>query len=853
MADSMSVKAILSAVDRGFKSTFERAMGTANTFEGKMKGGLGSGIMAKVGQQAFSMLVDGAKGLITEIDSSNAAWKTFVGNMKMTGKSFKEIGKIKKELQSFAEQTIYSSSDMTSTFAQLEAVGTKKTTKLVKGFSGLAAAAENPQQAIKTLSIQATQMAVKPTVAWEDFKLMLKQTPSGIAAVAKYMGKTTSELVKSVQNGELATDDFFAAIERVGNSEGFMKMAAQYKTMGQAMGDLQETLGNKLGPAFEVVSQKGIGAIGGIIDEIGKLDGNKIADKVSAGLEAAKPYWDTFKKVVLLTGKAIKIAGGFLTDYASVITKVIPVVLSFVGAYKGFKIVSKVVLGVQAFTRAVLPLTGKKVKDVPKKLTETSKAQKAVGKESGKSAISILKMAVGILAIGAGVLLAGTGLFLMAKAAIALADSGWQAIAVMGGMMLALAGLALGASMIGTALTAGAIGFVAFGAAVLMVATGIYIVSKAAPALADALSTVVGAATDFAKVLGDVFEQLGNAISMVVDSIGRAISGVVDSIGNAITGVINSITNFIDTLSTNAGKILTCFLPMTGVIGAAGLAAGIAAVGFGLLTIPMGLLAGTLLIVNSRMKTIAGNAQKAKNSLSKMKTSVNIVKDGLSVLGDKAKSAMSKLTSAFDNATGKAKSSGQKLGTGFTNGMKGGLNKAPSTATHAINSVVSKLRAGRSRVYSAGSYISQGFAAGMRSSLGEIRSAAQEMAKAADKAVRAKAEIKSPSKVAKRDGAYWGDGWVGGILSRVRDARKAAQELVQMPRSITSPKLSLSFATGYNGSLDTDNYEYYRSAEYTIVVPVEVDGKEVAKVTAPYTEAELNKRQQRSDRSRGVR
>ena len=31
--------------------------------------------------------------------------------------------------------------------------------------------------------------------------------------------------------------------------------------------------------------------------------------------------------------------------------------------------------------------------------------------------------------------------------------------------------------------------------------------------------------------------------------------------------------------------------------------------------------------------------------------------------------------------------------------------------------------------------------------------------------------------------------------------------------------------------------------EYTIIVPVEIDGKEVSRVIAPYTEAELNKRQ----------
>ena len=87
---------------------------------------------------------------------------------------------------------------MASTFSQLEAVGTKNTTALVKGFGGLAAAASDPTQAMKTLSQQATQMAAKPKVAWEDFRFMLEQTPAGMAAVAKQLGMSATEMVARV-------------------------------------------------------------------------------------------------------------------------------------------------------------------------------------------------------------------------------------------------------------------------------------------------------------------------------------------------------------------------------------------------------------------------------------------------------------------------------------------------------------------------------------------------------------------------------------------------------------------------------------------------------------------------------
>src|SRR5699024_9717137 len=137
---------------------------------------------------------------------------------------------------------------------------------LVKGFGGLAAASENPQQAMKTLSEQATQMAAKPMVQWQDFRLMLEQTPAGIAAVAKTMGMSTSELIKNVQDGKVKTEDFFNAIAKAGTNANFSKMATQYKTVGQAMDGLKETATNALLPTFDKIGSYGIKAISGIIN-----------------------------------------------------------------------------------------------------------------------------------------------------------------------------------------------------------------------------------------------------------------------------------------------------------------------------------------------------------------------------------------------------------------------------------------------------------------------------------------------------------------------------------------------------------------------------------------------------------
>ena len=50
-----------------------------------------------------------------------------------------------------------------------------------------------------------------------------------------------------------------------------------------------------------------------------------------------------------------------------------------------------------------------------------------------------------------------------------------------------------------------------------------------------------------------------------------------------------------------------------------------------------------------------------------------------------------------------------------------------------------------------------------------------------------------------------------------------------------------------------DDYDYTRNETYTIYVPVEVDGRQVAKATAKYTKEEIEQQQKRDLRKKGMR
>ena len=351
MADTKSIEAILSARDKDFTSTMNRAMSSVSRLGKSVAKGVGFGSMMAIGQKAVSVVGNGVRSLVRDMDQTNAAWTTFTSNMKAAGHSTGEIKKATAEMKDFASKSIYYSSDMASTYAQLDAVGTKNTANLVKGFGAVASAAENPTQAMKSMSQQATQMAAKPTVAWQDFKIMMEQTPAGIAQVAKQMGMSTKELVASVQNGSVKTQDFFNAISKIGGNANhqLMKNATHYKTIGEAISGTSGFLMTKLAPAWSIVSKEAIKALGGIQGRISKIDSKAIATKVSAGINRAKeiiseskPYIKAFGSMVLSMGKMVAKALPYLAKLA-------PVLAPALAVFKGYQKLSPAVKAVSGF------------------------------------------------------------------------------------------------------------------------------------------------------------------------------------------------------------------------------------------------------------------------------------------------------------------------------------------------------------------------------------------------------------------------------------------------------------------------------------------------------------------------
>lgn len=182
----------------------------------------------------------------------------------------------------------------------------------------------------------------------------------------------------------------------------------------------------------------------------------------------------------------------------------------------------------------------------------------------------------------------------------------------------------------------------------------------------------------------------------------------------------------------------------------------------------------------------SSSAAKAKTAGKQIGSSLQAgVSSGLSKTVSVTRQAFTNIINVFRSGASLAKASGIQIGnnvltgirtgmikipviartamTAFSSAISGGSSRAVSTARRAASSIVTAFRSAHSGAYSAGRYIGQGLVSGLSSTLGQVRSMAASIAAAADKAIRAKAKIASPSKVTTKDGKYIGLGLVVGL------------------------------------------------------------------------------------------
>ena len=626
---SYTVEAVLRARDSGFSNAMkaaERSVAGLSNMASKVgstfKSVLGANLISSALTSGIGSITSGIGSMVGELNGAQKAWKTFEGNLQAFGRSAETISQAKKEMQDFATKTIYSASDMASTYSQLDAVGTKNVGSLVKAFGGLAASAENPAQAMKSLSTQATQMASKPKVAWMDFKIMMEQAPAGMAAVAKEMGMSTAELVSAVQDGKVNTEEFFDALNKAGNSDAFQKMATEFKTVDQAIDGMKESLSNKLMPAFEQLNKFGIKAVNALSDAFDKIDFNKLADGLGKALDKIdftkiinnvsafisdttqkiQTFWTAFSNTGAVSAFTTAVqsistalgniwnsltATGVLESLGSTLGTLVTWLSQIATAAAKFiaslppGVIQGIAGAIGAFAVSMFAVRkGMQALILIKSLNPFSAFQKDVEAGGGRTRSTITQLFNGISNVikssGTAIKAAATGIGQGIKAAL----SGVAPVVKAFGAALKTAGvaniLAFGGSV--------AIAAVGIGAGVAIIAAGFALLATQSQGISAIIGAVGQAFSAVATAIIGAFAQAIVTVAGVLPTVTSALAGLsplvvavgtavgqaapfVTALGQALSSIISVLPPVITALSEGAAAIISALTPIVEIVG----------------------------------------------------------------------------------------------------------------------------------------------------------------------------------------------------------------------------------------------------------------------------------------------
>jgi tape measure domain-containing protein len=378
-------------------------------------------------------------------------------------------------------------------------------------------------------------------------------------------------------------------------------------------------------------------------------------------------------------------------------------------------------------------------------------------------------------------------------------------------------------------------------AAALAVGAAFALAGSQGEGLQMILNGVATVVTALGPVIQTVFEGICSTIESfgsIIATVFNGISGVITAFGEAVSGVLQSVSGVIDSIGTaalNAGK------------GFKELAKGIQII-TGLNLLDMGASLAAVAAGIGAISAASVGIGSAGTQMMALVTAISMVGTTFASTSATVTSSLNSIISAMSAAEARASTSGTAMGTKFTSGLKGGLSKGVSVARSSCNNIISAFNACQSRAQYCGQMIGQGLANGLRASEGSVRAAAASLAAAADAAIQAKAKIGSPSKVQYKNGIWWAQGLVNGMKAMKAKVKEVASDILYMPNML-QPNLSYS---GMTTSLNSD-YTYSMSGEYIIEVPLEIDGREMARATAKYDQAELARSQKFNKTLRGVK
>lgn len=228
----------------------DESLGDVDKSSSKSSSGLGkfgaaAGAVGGLVSSGIGMAVDAIGDLTGDIIEASDSADKFKSTLNFSGLDTGTIDALTASTQTYADQTVYSISDIRNVTAQLAANGVQGFDKLAEAAGNLNAVAGGNAETFSSVGMVLTQTAGAGKLTTENWNQLADAIPGASGKLQEAMlknGAYTGNFRDAMEKGEISADEFNQAIMDLGMTDAAKEAATSTSTIEGAMGNLEASV-----------------------------------------------------------------------------------------------------------------------------------------------------------------------------------------------------------------------------------------------------------------------------------------------------------------------------------------------------------------------------------------------------------------------------------------------------------------------------------------------------------------------------------------------------------------------------------------------------------------------------------
>lgn len=228
----------------------DESLGDVDKSASKSSSGLGkfgaaAGAVGGLVSSGIGRAVDAIGDLTGDIIEASDSADKFKSTLNFAGLDTGTIDALTASTQTYADQTVYSISDIRNVTAQLAANGVQGFDKLAEAAGNLNAVAGGNAQTFSSVGMVLTQTAGAGKLTTENWNQLADAIPGASGKLQEAMlknGAYTGNFRDAMEKGEISAEEFNQAIMDLGMTDAAKEAATSTSTIEGAMGNLEASV-----------------------------------------------------------------------------------------------------------------------------------------------------------------------------------------------------------------------------------------------------------------------------------------------------------------------------------------------------------------------------------------------------------------------------------------------------------------------------------------------------------------------------------------------------------------------------------------------------------------------------------